>query len=115
MVKKSETKVPKTAEKKVKKAVSKTAKLKNIKKSAAVDKVFVLADGNTITSLMDLALNVDQMHDHLFYHHVNEERNDFSNWIKDVFEEIELAESLMNAKEKKDFQIKMLKHIINFM
>ncbi len=52
------------------------------------------------------------MADEIFYHHVNEAKNDFANWIKDIIGEIELADQLMNINTKKDMQLRLLKHIV---
>ncbi len=89
-----------------------TKRINLLKKKLPDEKGFVLNDGNVINSVKDLALYMDNMGDDLFYYHVNDDKNDFSNWLRDVVEEMELAESLMSAKEKHDFQMRLLKHIV---
>ena len=74
---------------------------------------FMLCSGGIIKNVKELALTLDYLSDEEFNHHVNHERNDFSNWIKDVFKEKELAEHLAATQDKKDSQIIMLKHLIN--
>lgn len=102
----------KKTDKKKKKSAKKSSGLHRVKKKISEDKRFVLSNGQVIGSLKELALELDKMGDNVFYYHVNDERNDFSNWLKDVLKEMELAEHLMNAKEKHDFQMKLLKHIV---
>ncbi len=102
----------KKAKKRVRKTSARTKSLRNAKKRVKTDKCFVLADGKVISSLKELALELDKMGDHIFYYHVNDSRNDFSNWIRDVIKEMELAEKVMDVKEKHDFQLHLLKHIV---
>lgn len=102
----------KTTDKSTTKATKKTSGLTKVKRRIPEDKRFVLSNGQVIGSLKELALELDNLGDDVFYYHVNEERNDFSNWLKDVLKEMELAEHLMDAKEKHDFQMKLLKHIV---
>jgi len=77
------------------------------------DKYFVLCSGGLIKDMEELALMLDHISDDEFRHHVNYERNDFCCWLKDVFNEIELAEELGKTKDKKDTQIIILKHIVS--
>ncbi|MFP4402998.1 MAG: DUF5752 family protein [Nanoarchaeota archaeon] len=91
----------------------KTVNKKNpIKKRIPQNKKFVLADGKIISNIKELAMEIENMQDNIFYHHVNENKNDFANWIKDVIKEIKLAENLMTIKEKQEFELKLLKHIV---
>ena len=52
------------------------------------------------------------MTDDIFKHHVNEMKNDFANWIKDVFKEEKLAKELFKTTDKDKTQIIILKHVI---
>ena len=103
----------------VKKAKKKTA---SSKKSDAKHKIiknvkpelsFIVVDGRTIRSLPQLALEMDNMAEHIFQHHVNEARNDIANWIRDVIGEIELADRLSGISTKEDTQLHILKHIVS--
>ena len=58
-------------------------------------------------------LLTDQIDDDVFYNHVTKERNDFVNWISDVFKERELAKKLSGVMDKKDFQLILLKHVVS--
>lgn len=77
------------------------------------EKYFVLQDGTAIKSVSDLAMMMDNISDDNYNFHVTEEKNDFSNWIRDVFNDHELAESLLSVKDKKESQIMLLKHSVS--
>lgn len=106
IVKKSTLKVPKP-KRKPKQATKKTSISKK-----KTNNQFYLIDGRALNSLLDLADAFDEMSNDVFAHHVNSERNDFSAWIKDVFNEIELAETLMDSVDKDDHHVKVLKFIV---
>ena len=53
------------------------------------------------------------MNDWVFNHHVNDSRNDFSAWSKDVLEEDILAKEIMHIKNIKEMELKILKHLVN--
>ena len=63
---------------------------------------FRLADGQTIKSLKDLPAALRQMDDNTFYHHVNANKNDFAEWIKNVFSDEKLANHLLPIKNRKE-------------
>lgn len=80
-------------------------------KDIGPDKYFSLCTGALIKDIKELAFALDHLSDEELYEHVNHEKNDFSTWMKDVFEECELADKLCKAKDRKDIQIELLKHI----
>lgn len=55
------------------------------------EEYFYAIDGKVIKSIADLHLALKLMDEKHFYFHVNEERNDFANWIRDVLKEEGLA------------------------
>ncbi len=73
---------------------------------------FVLKDGNKVTNLFDLAAKMEQMNQEVYGHHVNEEKNDFSNWIKDVYEEPEIAQKVSKAQNRSQAQLEILKALM---
>lgn len=116
--KKSTTKKETVKKKTVKKKTAKS-KSRSKKKSPAVklDKIaknhyFVRSDGKDISSLVDLARQLDTMADDVFYHHVNEARNDFATWIHDVFKQTELAAELNAIKNRHHTTYVVMRHII---
>lgn len=68
---------------------------------------FYACDGTVMTSLEDLFEQLQEMPEHVFFHHVNNEKNDFHNWIKDVIGNHVLAKNLKNSKDADD----MLRHV----
>jgi hypothetical protein len=84
----------------------------NVKRNVGQDFCFVLSNGNNLYSLKELALELDNMADDVFYFHVNESKNDFQNWIRDVIKDEELCVKIGKAKDAKEMQIFILKHIV---
>ncbi len=65
---------------------------------------FITNDGKVINDLTELYLTLSQMDDAVFSQHVNQDKNDFSNWLhykghNDVAESIKTAESKSHASE----------------
>jgi hypothetical protein len=100
-----------SAKKKPKKPVAKSPNPKLLQ-PVPEEHVFILLGGKTLHSLPQLIFELDEMPDHVFNHHVNKEKNDFSNWIKHVIGEVELAEKLVGIDSRKDAQLVLLKHLV---
>ena len=64
----------------------------------------------TPAQLPELAEVLEDLEDHVFDHHVNPERNDFHNWVKEVFKDVELAKKMLGVGKKKDLQLVIYKH-----
>lgn len=79
---------------------------------AEPDKYFVLNNGVAIRDIKELALVLYDVPEDVFGFHVNEGKNDFSSWIRDVFGEESLAKNLDGMMDKKDVQLALFKHII---
>ncbi len=62
---------------------------------------FYLADGRVIEDLDGLRAILPTLDDKLFTHHVNQERNDFANWVEGVFSDPVLAEKLRKARKRR--------------
>ena len=67
-------------------------------KDALADKYFYVHNGMTIRNLDELAVALDLMDRHIFEYHVNNNKNDFSNWVKEIIKEEVLAKELLNIK-----------------
>lgn len=65
------------------------------------DKQFFATDGTIISKLSDLPSALETMDDSSFQIHVNKEKNDFSNWIGDVFLNTKLAKKLNKIRDRK--------------
>jgi len=66
----------------------------------ADDKRFWCQDGKVIKNLRDLEEALNNMSDGTFHYHSSEDRNDFSNWIRDVLGDDKLARDLSKAKSR---------------
>lgn len=71
------------------------------------EKYFYVADGSIIKHIGELPDALRNMHPDTFSHHVNSEKNDFHNWILDVFNNTSLARKVKNVKRKET----MAKHV----
>ncbi len=58
---------------------------------------FLCHDGKKLSSMKELAEGLMAMSDETFAYHVNPERNDFSNWVRDVIKDGKLASELIAA------------------
>ena len=106
----------KTAKKEIKK-VEILPKLKTEKHELYVEitpeKQFALCDGRIIKDLKQLAELLKNIDDDVFYHHVNEFKNDFATWINDVFKDENLAEEIGEIKDKIEMRAEIYKHLFD--
>ena len=63
---------------------------------------FYLANGVVLKSLSDLSDALKEMSDGLLHEHINYEKNDFANWIRNIFKEESLALAFEKAKSRND-------------
>jgi hypothetical protein len=80
------------------KKASKSATKKSTKKMLAkvpTEYVFWCHDGSMFSDLYELAEGLKTMSDETFTYHSNLEKHDFSNWIRDIIGNSELADALM--------------------
>jgi hypothetical protein len=61
------------------------------------EKRFWSQDGRYIKSLAELGAAFGQMSDETFRAHANESKNDFSNWVRDVFGDDKLSRDLQKS------------------
>jgi len=73
---------------------------------------FVLRDGRKLRNLFELVDELESMHEDVFRHHVNESRNDFSNWIRDVFESPDLAKELHRMENRLEMQRALIRRLV---
>ena len=67
---------------------------------AAPEQCFWVNNGPIIKNLSELSDTLPQMNDEAFQHHVNNEKNDFSSWVRDVIGDQKLANELLSSKSK---------------
>ncbi len=66
----------------------------------APEQCFWVNHGPVLKNLIELEGLLPQISDETFRHHVNSQRNDFSNWIRDVLGDKKLANDLMSSKSR---------------
>ena len=86
--------------------------MKNLVLDCGDECSFNLADGRKIRSLSELSKSLENMDDNVFRHHVNDGRNDFSTWIRDVIKDEELANDMLATKDRNGSQLLVLKRIL---
>lgn len=78
------------------------------------DRSFWCNDGRIFRNMRDLSDGLVSMSDETFAYHLNDEKNDFSNWLRDVIEDEKLAKDMENpitrqeAVKRVDDRVKFL-------
>jgi hypothetical protein len=108
---KSKKPAHKPASKVAKQPIASRVRVYNLTREVPREKFFILANGQPVKNVAELASILDQLEDHVFNHHVRPERNDFHNWIKDVFEDVELARKILGINDKKHLQLVIYRHM----
>lgn len=62
------------------------------------EKSFWLSDGRTLKNMKELAAALESMDDAVWNYHVTPEKNDFANWIEEVFCQAQLGASIRKVK-----------------
>ncbi len=75
------------------------------------DRQFALCDGKLIKDPKELAEILKTMNDNTFDFHVNEFKNDFANWIDDIFDEKEFADEIREIHNKIEMRAKVFEHL----
>ncbi len=94
----TKTKTKKTSTVAAKKSSVRVAKGKKSLPRAEGPQCFWVTDGQVLTDLLELHRSLERMPEDVFQHHVNEEKNDFADWIEFVLDDAELAKSLRKSK-----------------
>ncbi|NQV09340.1 FAD-dependent oxidoreductase [Candidatus Woesearchaeota archaeon] len=63
---------------------------------------FYTKDGKVLKDISGLIKELKSMSYNSFNHHVNQEKNDFANWIRDIIKEEKLANSISKSHSKKE-------------
>ena len=77
------------------------------------DKYFVLCDGRKVKSGKELADILQLVSDDIFKYHVTDTKNDFANWINDVFGEPDLAKKIRTMRNKMEVSIELYRHMFD--
>ncbi|MBI4268019.1 MAG: hypothetical protein HY662_04460 [Chloroflexi bacterium] len=57
-------------------------------------------NGHILRNLKDLANELKTMSDETYAFHVNDEKNDFTNWVRDIIKDDTLAEDLRGIRDR---------------
>jgi|GEM_PF-851901 hypothetical protein len=77
------------------------------------DKYFVLCDGRKLKSGKELADTLQLITDDMFKYHVNDTKNDFANWINDVFGESDVAKKIRTIRNRMEMSVELYKHMFD--
>jgi hypothetical protein len=105
------TAVSKTAPRAEKQPIASRVRIYNLTREVPREKYFILANGHPVKNVAELASLLDQLEDHVFNHHVRPDKNDFHNWVKDVFEDVELARKITGVDDKRHLQLVIYRHM----
>ncbi len=67
---------------------------------ASPEQCFWVNNGPIIKNLSEMANALACMKDEIFSHHVNKEKNDFGNWVRDVLKDEELSNNIIGVRSK---------------
>ena len=73
---------------------------------------FVLHDGRKLKTAYELIDELETMSEESFRNYVNEMKNDFANWLRDVFQEKHLADEMLKIRSRADTQRAIQKHLV---
>ncbi len=76
------------------------------------EQCFWVNNGPILKNMEELANALPEMGDETFHHHVNDEKNDFSNWVKDIIGDKNLANDLLSSKSKES-ALKKIRNRLN--
>ena len=63
-------------------------------------------------SMVPFALIMGELSDDEFRHYVNEAKNDFSNWVREVVGRDKLADALAQINDRRDMQIAIFRDVL---
>ena len=72
---------------------------------------FWLCTNQKLSSLKELAVALRGINDDVFRYHVNRDKNDFENWIRDIIQDKELAREISRIKTKETLNRKILERV----
>jgi hypothetical protein len=79
------------------KATDTKAQLTNLLAKSPAEQVFLCHDGRVFADMQELGEGLAAMSNEIFTYHSNPEKNDFSNWLRDVIKDEKLANDLTTA------------------
>lgn len=77
----------------------------------APEQCFWVNNGPVLKNLEELANFLPEMSEDTFRHHVNSEKNDFSNWVKDIIGDQKLADNLLSSSTRESALKKVMSRL----
>ena len=78
----------------------------------APEQCFWVNNGPILKNMEELANTLPDMAEDTFRHHVNNEKNDFSSWVRDIIGDANLANDLLSSKNR-DSALKKVRGRVN--
>ena len=78
----------------------------------APEQCFWVNNGPILKNMEELANALPDMAEDTFRHHVNNEKNDFSSWVRDIIGDAKLANDLLSSKNR-DSALKKVRGRVN--
>lgn len=82
-----------------------------ILEEAGPENYFHCSDGSILKSLTELEQKLRAAHPAVFSHHVNSQKNDFHNWVRDVFGDNELAAAILPLRSPQAMAAAIRRHL----
>lgn len=83
----------------------------DVLENAKPENCFYCIDGSVLRNILELEQKLRTISNRAFYHHASQSRNDFRNWVRDVFHEYGLANELLQAKTPAEAAAAVRRHI----
>ncbi|MFH1053191.1 MAG: hypothetical protein V1740_02125 [Candidatus Woesearchaeota archaeon] len=77
-----------------------TEQLSNILKDVNPEKCFWINNGPVIRNIYELIIALKSVKKETFSYHVSRDKNDFSEWVKEVLKDNELAKDLLKTTDR---------------
>lgn len=78
---------------------------------ASPEQCFWVNNGPVLKNLDELCNALPNMKKEAFKHHVNNEKNDFSIWVRDILKDTKLAEDIAKIKSKSGIAAKVKQRV----
>lgn len=75
------------------------------------EQCFWIHNGPIVRNLHELEKGIEHMDNETFIYHVNNGRNDFANWVRDILKDNELADDMQKSMSKSKLSKKMRNRI----
>lgn len=106
---------PKRSTKAVATRSAKSAPKKKSLITAPEQECFWTLDGQILQDLNQLQVALGQMHEQVFAHHVNKEKNDFATWVELTLKDKECADALRKSRKPSSARTVVVRHLRTYL